>query len=54
MHTYDERLFLTVLAALPSVIIRAEMDEKPGELVDKAVELARETLAELGYRREHA
>lgn len=52
--SYDEKLFLATISCLGFVYAKADLDEKPGELVDKAVELARETLAELGYSRGHS
>lgn len=52
--TYDEKLFQATLACLGFVYAKAEYDTKPTELVDVAVELARETLAELGYARGHS
>jgi|LauGreDrversion4_2_1035121.scaffolds.fasta_scaffold442235_3 hypothetical protein len=52
--TYDEKLFAATIACLGFVYARSDYDTKPSELVDVAVELARETLAELGYSRGHA
>jgi hypothetical protein len=52
--SYDEKLFAATIACLGFVYAKADYDSKPGELVDVAVELARETLAELGYSRGHS
>lgn len=52
--SYDEKLFQATIACLGFVYARSDYDTKPSELVDVAVELARETLAELGYSRGHS
>jgi hypothetical protein len=51
---YDDKLLLAALAALPSVIVKYEDDARPAEIVDRAVEIAKELLVELGYKREQA
>lgn len=52
--TYDEKLFLSTIACLGFVYAKADEDTKLTEMVDTAVELARELLTELGYTREHS
>lgn len=52
--SYDEKLFLSTIACLGFVYAKADSDTKLSEMVDIAVELARETLAELGYSRGHS
>ena len=53
-NSYDEKLFLTTISCLGFVYAKSDEDTKLSDMVDVAVELARETLAELGYRREDA
>jgi hypothetical protein len=52
--SYDEKLFAATIACLGFVYAKSEYDTKPAEMVDVAVELAREVLAELGYSRGHS
>jgi hypothetical protein len=46
---YNELLFQAASAVLPSVVIKAPDDATPGEMVDNAILLATNLLAELGY-----
>jgi hypothetical protein len=46
---YNELLFQAASAVLPSVVIKAPDDASPGEMVDNAILLATNLLAELGY-----
>ena len=52
--SYDEKLLLSTIACLGFVYAKAGEDSKLAEMVGTAVELARETLTELGYKREQA
>jgi hypothetical protein len=47
---YQELLFHASAAVLPSVVMRAPEDATPGEMVDDAILLATNLLAELGYK----
>ena len=53
-NSYDEKLFLTAISCLGFVYAKSDEDTKLSDMVDIAVELSREVLAELGYRREDA
>lgn len=46
---YEDKLFGAAALILPSVILRSADHVSPAELVDNAVLLARDLLAELGY-----
>jgi hypothetical protein len=52
--SYDEKLFMATIACLGFVYAKADEETKLADMVDTAVELARETLAELGYSRGHS
>lgn len=47
---YQEKLFTTSSLVLPAVVARLPDDATPGEMVDMAVLIARDLLAELGYK----
>jgi len=49
---YNELLFQASSAVLPSVVMRAPSDATPCEMVDDAILLATNLLAELGYKRD--
>jgi hypothetical protein len=49
---YNELLFRAASTVLPAVAMRAPDDATPGEMVDDAILLAANLLAELGYQRD--
>lgn len=46
---YQEFLFQASTVVLPSVVLKAGEDTTPGEMVDEAILIATNLLAELGY-----
>jgi len=48
---YESLLYSTASLVLPSVVLRANDEATPGEMVDTAVALAQDLLVVLGYDR---
>jgi hypothetical protein len=49
---YRSLLYSTASLVLPSVVLRADDDATPGEMVDTAVTIAQDLLAVLDFTRE--